>query len=113
MSESAPLVADIRYRSERLAEIARMAHLLTDRLLNDQIMGRAVSKEDIAALLKASSLLRDYGQAIPPLLSQIVQDLGDEDEAEPPKKLDEADLQDAERLARSLSPFRGSNGPKS
>ena len=45
-----------------------MADLLTNRLLNDQIMGRAVSKEGIRALLGASSLLKDYGHAIPPLL---------------------------------------------
>ena len=98
MSEGPALAAHIRYKSERLAEIARMADLLTDRLLNDQIMGHAVSKEGIAALLKASSLLKDYGQAIPPLLSQIVQDFGDDEASEPPEGHVESELEEAVRL---------------
>ena len=96
-----------------MADIARMAELLTDRLLNDQIMGRQVSREGIAALLKASSLLKDYGQPIPPLLSQIVQDFGDEDSPGSPEGQDEDEPDDAERLAWSLRPFQGSDGPKS
>ena len=113
MTEGPLPEADPRHNTDRLTEIARMADLLTDRLLNDQIMGRPVSTEGIRALLGASSLLKDYGQAIPPLLGQIVQDFGDLDQAQPAKRLEEADLEGAERLARSLSPFRGSNGPKS
>ena len=105
--ESPALQADTPAKTERLVEIANMADLLTDRLLNDQIMGRAVSKEDIAVLLKASSLLKDYGQPIPPLLSQIVQDFGDEDEDEADNGSDEEERQDTERLARSLRPFKG------
>ena len=90
-----------------------MANLLTDRLLENQIMGRPISKDGILALLKASSLLRDYGQPIPPLLSQIVQDLGDEDASEPPKQVDEAELEEVERLALSLRPFQGPKGQQS
>ena len=105
--------ADTSDKVERLAEIARMADLLTDRLLNDQIMGRPVSKEGIRALLGASSLLKGNGHTIPPLLSQIVQDFGDLGEFEPSRRLDEADLESAERLARSLSPFQEPNGQKS
>lgn len=113
MTENSVLQADTPAKTERLVEIARMADLLTDRLLNDQIMGRPVSTKGIRALLGASSLLKDYGQVIPPLLGQIVQDFGDLDEAQPDKRLREADLEGAERLAKSLSPFRRSNGPKS
>ena len=110
MSESATPAAATAHNTERLAEIARMADLLTDRLLNDQIMGRPVSREGIAALLKASSLLKDYGQAIPPLLSQIVQDFCDDGEAEADNASDEQERQDAERLARSLRPIPKSDG---
>lgn len=90
-----------------------MADLLTNRLLNDQIMGRAVSKEGIRALLGASSLLKDYGHAIPPLLGQIVQDFGDVEDFEPPKSFDEDGREEAERLAWSLRPFREPSGRES
>ena len=109
MSESPTPAAATARNTERLTEIARMADLLTDRLLNDQIMGRAVSKEGISALLKASSLLKDYGHEIPPLLSQIVQDFGDLDEAEAENAPDEEERQETERLARSLRPFQKSD----
>lgn len=96
-------------KTKRLEEIARMAALLTDRLLENQIMGRPVSKEGIRALLEASSLLKDHGHAIPPLLSQIVQDFGDEEASELPERQDDAEPDGAERLAWSLRPFKGSD----
>ena len=90
-----------------------MADLLTDRLLEDQIMGRPVSKEGIVALLKASLFLKDYGHAIPPLLGQIVQDFGGTEDFEPPKGLGEDGCEDAEHLAWSLRSFQELNGRKS
>ena len=106
MSESPTLAADTPRKVERLVEIARMATLLTDRLLEDQIMGRQVSEDGILALLKASALLKTYGHPIPPLLGQIVQDFGDADASEPPKRLGETELEEVPRLARSLRPFQ-------
>ena len=113
MSESPKLQADTPAKAERLAEIAQMASVLTDYLLNNQIMGRPVSKEGIRALLEASLLLKNYGRAITPLLTQIVQDFGDEEACETTDGQDEAELDDVERLARSLRPFQGSDGQES
>lgn len=112
MSESPALAADTPYKADRLVEIARMAERLTDRLLEDQIMGRPVSKDGIRALLEASSLLKDYRQTIPPLLNQIVQDFGDGEDSEPAKRIGEAELEEVERLARSLRPVQVPKGSK-
>ncbi|WP_156399132.1 hypothetical protein [Methylobacterium sp. Leaf466] len=87
-----------------------MAHLLTERLLDNQIMARPVSRDGILALLKASLLLKDYGQAIPPLLNQIVQDLGDEEASGSAVERDDPDPDGAEQLAWALRPFQGLKG---
>lgn len=110
MSEGPTFEADVPYKAERLAEIARMAHLLTERLLDNQIMARPVSRDGILALLKASLLLKDYGQAIPPLLNQIVQDLGDEEASGSAVERDDPDPDGAEQLAWALRPFQGLKG---
>lgn len=54
------------------AEVSRLATLLANQVLEAQMMGRPVPDELIRALLDAASILREYGQELPSLLSQIM-----------------------------------------
>ncbi len=57
---------------ERLSELARLAGLLADQVLDAQIMGRPVPDQQIRTLLSAAFLLDEYGVPLPSLLQQIV-----------------------------------------
>lgn len=113
MSESETSDTDPPYKTERLAEIARMADLLADRILNAQIMGRPVKESDILALLEASLLLSERGQETPQLVIQVVRRLDEAKTAGVDDTPDEAERQDTERLARSLRPIPKSDGQES
>ncbi|MCJ2075291.1 hypothetical protein MKK68_06410 [Methylobacterium sp. E-016] len=58
--------------SARLSEVARLAGLLADQVLDAQIMSRPVSDQHIRTLLSAAFLLDEYGLPLPSLLQQIV-----------------------------------------
>jgi hypothetical protein len=96
----------------RLSEVSRLATLLADRVLDAQIMRRAVPDEHIRALLEAALLLREYGQELPSLLSQIMHGV-DRPEADVPveaqQKADAAE-DDVSRLAWLFRPFQGTKG---
>lgn len=58
--------------SERLAELARLAGLLADQVLDAQIMSRPIPDQHMRTLLSAAFLLEEYGVPLPSLLQQIV-----------------------------------------
>ncbi|MCJ2109985.1 hypothetical protein MKK64_01945 [Methylobacterium sp. E-025] len=58
--------------SARLSEVARLAGLLADQVLDAQIMNRPVPDQHIRTLLSAAFLLDEYGLPLPSLLQQIV-----------------------------------------
>ena len=93
----------------QLSEVSRLATLLADRVLDAQIMSRPVPDEHIRILLEAALLLREYGQELPSLLSQIMHGV-DKPEAdvapEVQQKADAAD-DDVSRLAWLFRPFQG------
>jgi hypothetical protein len=93
----------------RLSEVSRLATLLADRVLDAQIMSRPVPDEHIRALLEAALLLKEYGQELPSLLSQIMHGV-DKPEADVPpevqQKADAAD-DDVSCLAWLFRPFQG------
>ena len=113
VSESSTPEADTPHKVERLAEIARMADLLADRILNAQIMGRPVKESDILALLEASLLLSERGQETPPMVAQVVRRLDAARTADLDDTSDEEERQDTERLARSLRPLQKPDGHES
>lgn len=90
---------------DRLEAIALMADVLADRVLNAQVMGRSVSESDIHALLEASILLKDYGKATPPLLSEIVRNISGGDVPESVEARDVVELKTVRRVAKSLQPL--------
>ncbi|GJD94533.1 hypothetical protein [Methylobacterium iners] len=92
-------------KDDRLEQVARMADLLADRILNAQILGREVKDSDILALLEASLLLSEYGQETPPLVMQVVRRL-DAAKSNEGAEASEEERQDIERLAHSLRPFQ-------
>lgn len=83
-----------------------MADVLADRILNAQIMGRPVKESDILALLEASLLLNERGEETPPLVVQVVRRLDEAKAVEGDSPPDEEELQETERLARSLRPIQ-------
>ena len=113
MSESPTPEANTPDKTDRLAEIARMADVLADRILQAQIMRRPVKESDVLALLEASLLLNERGQETPPLVVQVVQRLYAAKAAEADHETDDEERQDTERLARSLRPFREQDGQES
>ena len=113
MNERVTLDADTPHKVDRLAEIARMADALADRLLNAQIMGHPVKESDILALLEASLLLSERGQETPPLVVQVVRRLDEAKTAEADHAPDKVERQETERLARSLRPIPKSDSKES
>ncbi|GJD97310.1 hypothetical protein [Methylobacterium iners] len=94
-------------KDDRLEQVARLADLLADRILNAQILGREVRDSDILALLEASLLLSGYGQETPPLVVQGVLRLDAARSDEDAEASDKEERQDIERLAHSLRPQQG------
>jgi hypothetical protein len=89
-----------------LYEVSRMATLLASDVLDAQIMRRPVPDGHIRSLLEAALLLREYGQELPSLLSQIMHEV-DKPAADVPaeiqQKADAAD-DDVSRLAWLFRP---------
>ncbi|GJD96917.1 hypothetical protein [Methylobacterium iners] len=84
-----------------------MAEQLADQLLSAQFLGRPPSKAKIQALIKACSLLEEYGRAAPPLLSRIMHQDREQEGPKAPDAHDEAEIAGIERLAQSLRPRQG------
>ena len=57
---------------ERLSEVARLAGLLADQVLDAQIFSRPIPDQHIRTLLSAAFLLEEYAVPLPSLLQQIV-----------------------------------------
>ena len=94
---------------EGLSEVTRLATLLADRVLDAQIARRPVPDSHIRSLLEAALLLREYGQELPSLLSQIMHEVdkpGADVPVEVQAKADEAE-DDVNRLAWLFRPFHG------
>jgi hypothetical protein len=97
---------------EGLSEVSRLATLLADQVLDAQVMSRPVPDGHIRALLEAALLLREYGQDLPSLLSQIMHGVRKpeaEVTAEAQQKADAAG-DDVGRLAWLFRPFQGTKG---
>ena len=95
-----------------LAEVSRLSRLLADQVLDAQIMNRPVPDSHIRALLEAALLLREYGQELPSLLSQIMHAV-DKPEADVPVEVQakaDAAEDDVSRLAWLFRPFQGTKG---
>ena len=92
-----------------ISEVSRLATLLAERVLDAQITSQPVPDSHIRSLLEAALLLREYGQDLPSLLSQIMHQV-DKPEADVPvevqAKADEAE-DDVSRLAWLFRPFQG------
>ena len=92
-----------------LSEVSRMATLLASDVLDAQIMKRPVPDSHIRSLLEAALLLREYGQELPSLLSQIMHEV-DKPEAEVPVEVQQKAAEaegDVGRLAWLFRPFQG------
>ena len=113
VSESPTPEADLPHKEGRLVEIARMADLLADRILNAQIMGRQVKESDVLSLLEASLLLSERGQETPPLVEQVVRRLDAAKSTDVDDASDAEERHDTERLARSLRPLQKPDGQDS
>ncbi len=88
-----------------LSEVSRLATLLADQALDAQIKSRPIPDDQVQALLDAAVLLDEYGQELPPLLGQIVHEIGTSapERAARPASRDEDEVG---RMAWMLRPFR-------
>lgn len=65
---------------DRLAEVARLSTLLSERVLDAVIMKRRVVPKEAVALAQAARLLQDHGVEWPPLLTQVIHELARQEE---------------------------------
>ena len=80
--------------TERLSEVTRLATLLADRVLDAQIMSRPIADVQVRALLDAALMLEEHGMPLPPLLRQILHEVGEASEhATPGTELSPQDIQ--------------------
>lgn len=86
-----------------LSEVSRLATLLADQALDAQIMSRPIPDDQIQALLDAAVLLDEYGQELPPLLGQIVHEIGT---SAPDRASRRREEDEVGRMAWMLRPFR-------
>ncbi|MFY9289708.1 MAG: hypothetical protein WAP03_03235 [Methylorubrum rhodinum] len=86
----------------RLSEVSRLATLLADQALDAQIEHRPIPDLQLRALVEAAELLDAYGQALPPLLGQVMHEINTE-RADPKRARRDDEIG---RLAWMLRPFR-------
>lgn len=91
-------------QSAKLGEVARLATLMADRILEAQIMDRPIPQEQFTAFVDAAHLLQEQGVPWPPLVEQILNDAGKPGATDPQPKGDGA----LAGLTRFLSGFRRS-----
>ncbi|WP_455989303.1 hypothetical protein [Methylorubrum extorquens] len=61
-------MTDAGAQSDKLGEVARLASLMADRILEAQIMERPIPQEQLNALVNAAWLLQDHDVPWPPLV---------------------------------------------
>lgn len=93
----------------RLSEVSRLATLLSDQVLDAQIMKRPIPDVHVRALLDAALLLEEYGRPLPPLLGQIMHEVGADARADRAglEARDDAERSETRGMAWLLRPFRG------
>jgi hypothetical protein len=63
-------------QSNKLGEVARLATLMADRILEAQITNRPIPQEQFNALVNAAWLLQDHGVPWPSLLEEVLHEAG-------------------------------------
>ena len=101
---------------DRLAEVLRLTTALCDQVLDAQIMVRPVPDEQIRALVNAARLLREHDAEWPPLLTQVLHEIGANSlatgigEGDPPTEDEGGRAPEGNKpnkLAWLLKPFQG------
>ncbi|MBA9070177.1 hypothetical protein FHR71_003941 [Methylobacterium sp. RAS18] len=63
-------------QSGKLGEVARLATLMADRILEAQITNRPIPQEQFNALVNAAWLLQDHDVPWPPLVEEVLHEAG-------------------------------------
>lgn len=99
-------------QSDKLGEVARLATLIADRILEAQITGHEIPPEQFTALVDAARLLEEQGVPWPPLVEEVLYEAGKRfSEAEAVPETVDPEHEDKGALAgltRFLSGFRRS-----
>ena len=97
---------------DKLGEVARLATLIAERILEAQITGRQIPPDQFTALVDAARLLEEQGLPWPPLVEEVLYEAGKRfSEAEAAPKTADLDPEDNGALAglpRFFSGFRRS-----
>ena len=94
----------------RLSEVLRLATLLSEQVLDAQIMKRPVSEDHLRSLLEAALLLEEHQYPLPPMLGQIMDEIAAVRSQDAPLEADAeegVEQNGAKGIARLLRPFRG------
>ncbi|AWI90539.1 hypothetical protein C0214_21310 [Methylobacterium sp. DM1] len=68
--------ASAERQSAKLGEVARLATLMADRILEAQIAARPIPQEQLNALVNAAWLLQDHDVPWPPLVEEVLHEAG-------------------------------------
>ena len=96
-----------RELTDRIPEVLRLTSVLAEQVLDAQIMRRPVPDEQIRALANAALLLEEHGVTLPPLLMQVLHEVG-ADGASDGASDSEGDAEKSRGLGWLLRPFQGS-----
>ena len=96
-----------REHTDRIPEVLRLTSVLAEQVLDAQIMRRPIPDEQIRALANAALLLEDHGVTLPPLLMQVLHEVGADGTSEAAHERD-GDVEKARGLGWLLKPFQGS-----
>ena len=96
-----------RELTDRIPEVLRLTSVLAEQVLDAQIMRRPVPDEQIRALANAALLLEEHGVTLPPLLMQVLHEVGADGASEDAGSRD-GDAEKSRGLGWLLKPFQGS-----
>lgn len=83
----------------RLSEVLKLANLLSEQVLDAQIVKRPVPEDHLRSLLEAALLLEEHQYPLPPMLGQIMDEIASVRSQDAPAEVDAQD--DVERKGAS------------
>lgn len=69
-------MTEVSAQSDKLGEVARLATLMADRILEAQITNRPIPQEQFNALVNAAWLLQDHDVPWPQLVEEVLHEAG-------------------------------------
>jgi hypothetical protein len=63
-------------RSPKVDEVLRLSETLAEQMMGAQVLGRTIPTQQLTALVGAARFLQDHNVPWPPLVDEVVQEIG-------------------------------------